>query len=75
MLRAEPIGSLWSPLLILALLGLAVGTLATLRFRGYLAPAPGTRAQRKRERDRTSHGHSEPAALDGAAAPLAGWPE
>ncbi len=39
MLRAEPIGPLWAPLTILALLGLGVGTLAILRFRGYLAPA------------------------------------
>jgi ABC-2 type transport system permease protein len=39
MLRAEPIGPLWAPLMILALLGLGVGTLAILRFRGYLAPA------------------------------------
>jgi ABC-2 type transport system permease protein len=73
MLRAEPIGSLWSPLLILALLGLAVGTLATLRFRGYLAPAPASRAHR--ERDRAGHGQSEPASVGGAAAPLAGGPE
>ena len=39
MLRAEPIGPLWQPLLFLALLGLAVMTLAMLRFRGFLAPA------------------------------------
>jgi ABC-2 type transport system permease protein len=39
MLRAEPLGPLWQPLLFLALLGLAVGTLAILRFRSYLAPA------------------------------------
>jgi len=73
MLRAEPIGSLWSPLLILALLGLAVGTLATLRFRGYLAPAPARRAPR--QRDRAGSGRSEPAPLGGAAVPLAGQPE
>jgi ABC-2 type transport system permease protein len=73
MLRAEPISSLWSPLLILALLGLAVGTLATLRFRGYLAPAPARRAQR--ERDRAGYGQSEPAFLGGATAPRAGQPE
>src|SRR5271165_4523670 len=41
MLRAEPIGPLWQPFTFLALLGAAVGTLAILRFRGYLAPAPG----------------------------------
>jgi ABC-2 type transport system permease protein len=43
MLRAEPIGPLWQPLLFLALLGLVVGSLATLRFRSYLAPAPPRR--------------------------------
>jgi ABC-2 type transport system permease protein len=40
MLRAEPIGPLWQPLVFLALLGLAAGALATVRFRSYLAPAP-----------------------------------
>jgi hypothetical protein len=39
MLRAEPIGPLWQPFLFLALLGLIVFTLASLRFRAYLAPA------------------------------------
>jgi ABC-2 type transport system permease protein len=39
MLRAEPIGPLWEPFVFLALLGLVVVTLATLRFRSYLAPA------------------------------------
>jgi len=38
MLRAEPIGSLWPPFVYLALLGVAVATLATLRFRATLAP-------------------------------------
>jgi ABC-2 type transport system permease protein len=41
MLRAEPIGPLWEPFVFLALLGLVVVTLAILRFRSYLAPAPG----------------------------------
>ena len=45
MLRAEPIGSLWQPFLFLALLGLIVFTLATLRFRSYLAPASTRRAR------------------------------
>jgi ABC-2 type transport system permease protein len=45
MLRAEPIGPLWEPLVILALLGLVVVTLATLRFRSFLAPA-GSRGER-----------------------------
>ena len=39
MLRAEPIGPLWPPLLFLALLGLVVMTLAMLRFREL--PRPG----------------------------------
>jgi ABC-2 type transport system permease protein len=39
MLRAEPIGPLWQPFLFLALLGLIVFTLASLRFRSFLAPA------------------------------------
>jgi len=39
MLRAEPIGPLWQPFLFLALLGGVVVTLATLRFRAYLAPS------------------------------------
>jgi ABC-2 type transport system permease protein len=45
MLRAEPIGPLWQPFLFLAVLGLVVFTLASLRFRAYLAPAPSRRAQ------------------------------
>jgi len=45
MLRAEPIGPLWQPMVFLALLGLVVVTVATLRFRSYLAPAAG-RGQR-----------------------------
>jgi ABC-2 type transport system permease protein len=39
MLRAEPISALWEPFVFLALLGAIVVTLATLRFRAYLAPA------------------------------------
>jgi hypothetical protein len=73
MLRAEPISSLWSPLFILAVLGLAVGTLATLRFRDYLAPAPARRPPW--ERDRTGHDRPASASLGGAAAPLAGGPQ
>jgi ABC-2 type transport system permease protein len=38
MLRGEPVQALWRPLLFLALLGLVVVTLATLRFRSFLAP-------------------------------------
>src|SRR5215468_280898 len=39
MLRAEPLSSLWQPFLLLALLGVVVFTLASLRFRADLAPA------------------------------------
>ncbi len=46
MLRAEPIGPLWPPFVFLALLGLVVVTLATLRFRAYLAPATPGRGRR-----------------------------
>jgi len=45
MLRAEPIGPLWQPFLFLALLGLIVFTVASLRFRAYLAPAAPRRAK------------------------------
>ena len=41
MLRAEPVTALAAPLGILALLGVVVVTLATLRFRSFLAPAAG----------------------------------
>lgn len=41
MLRAQPIGSLWLPFACLALLGAVVATLATLRFRAFLAPGEG----------------------------------
>jgi ABC-2 type transport system permease protein len=40
MLRAEPIGPLWQPFVLLIVLGLVIVTLAILRFRSYLAPAP-----------------------------------
>lgn len=39
MLKAEPIAALWQPFLYLTILGIVVVTGATLRFRGYLAPA------------------------------------
>jgi len=39
MLRAEPLSALWQPFVFLALLGAIVFTLASLRFRAYLAPA------------------------------------
>jgi ABC-2 type transport system permease protein len=47
MLRAEPIAALWQPFLFLALLGAVVVTGATLRFRGYLAPAGHEHRRRK----------------------------
>jgi ABC-2 type transport system permease protein len=40
MLRAEPIGPLWQPFTYMAVLGSVIVTLAILRFRSYLAPAP-----------------------------------
>ena len=46
MLRAEPIGPLWPPFVFLALLGMVVVTLATLRFRAFLAPATPRRGRR-----------------------------
>lgn len=54
MLRAEPIGPLWPPLTMLAVLGLGVGSLAILRFRGYLAPAGGGGARLPRHRPRVA---------------------
>jgi ABC-2 type transport system permease protein len=48
MLRAEPIGPLLPAFLFLALLGVVVVTGATLRFRGYLAPAGRERGAHKR---------------------------
>jgi ABC-2 type transport system permease protein len=39
MLKAQPLSSLWPSFLFLGLLGAVVVTGATLRFRGYLAPA------------------------------------
>jgi len=38
MLRAQPLTSLWAPFVYLTLLGAVVATLATLRFRAFLAP-------------------------------------
>jgi ABC-2 type transport system permease protein len=40
MLRAEPIGSLWRPFTFMAALGVVIVTLAIMRFRAFLAPAP-----------------------------------
>ena len=63
MLRAEPIGPLWEPFVFLALLGLVVVTLATLRFRRYLAPAPSAglrRPHRAPVDDVVAHDAAEP---------------
>jgi ABC-2 type transport system permease protein len=62
MLRAEPIGPLWPPFVFLALLGVVVVTLATLRFRTFLAPATPRRGRRVRP---------DPAAITSAAAETA----
>ncbi len=43
MLKAEPIAALWPSFAYLALLGAVIVTLATLRFRAFLAPAPSSR--------------------------------
>jgi ABC-2 type transport system permease protein len=47
MLRAEPITALWPSFAYLALLGAVIVTLATLRFRAFLAPAPSSRRRRR----------------------------
>jgi ABC-2 type transport system permease protein len=52
MLRAEPLAPLWQPFVFLALLGLVVVTLAILRFRRYLAPAPASSGGGLRRRAR-----------------------
>jgi ABC-2 type transport system permease protein len=65
MLRAEPIGPLWRPFAYLALLCVVVVTLATLRFRAFLAPA--------RERHRAGAGQL-PAAPAAPAVPAGGRP-
>lgn len=62
MLRAEPIGPLWQPFVFLALLGLVVVTLASLRFRSFLAPATA------RGRGKPAAATSGPAAMSGPAA-------
>ena len=60
MLRAEPIGPLWQPFTYLAVLGVVVVTLATLRFRRYLAPAEGgSRLRHRRRASQGAAGHGE----------------
>jgi ABC-2 type transport system permease protein len=63
MLRAEPIGPLWQPLVYLAALGLAAGSLAIIRFRSYLAPAA------PRQRRRGTPAPPQPATAGAAAGP------
>lgn len=48
MLRAEPITALWLPFVCLAALGAIAVTLATMRFRTYLSPAPHARPRWRR---------------------------
>jgi ABC-2 type transport system permease protein len=62
MLRAEPIGPLWQPFVFLALLGLIVFTLASLRFRSFLAPAAPHRGKGR------APAGQEPAAVDAGGA-------
>jgi ABC-2 type transport system permease protein len=47
MLRAEPFSALWPYFGYLALLGAVIVTLATLRFRAFLAPAPSARRRHR----------------------------
>ncbi len=47
MLRAEPFTALWPYFACLALLGAVIVTLATLRFRAFLAPAPSGRGRHR----------------------------
>jgi ABC-2 type transport system permease protein len=61
MLRAEPLSSLWQPFLFLALLGAVVFTLASLRFRAFLAPAA--------PRGGAGSPHSAPGTASAASAP------
>jgi ABC-2 type transport system permease protein len=64
MLRAEPLAPLWQPFVFLTLLGVVVVTLAILRFRSYLAPAPAGGGHRRGLRG----GHGR----DTVTAPVAG---
>ena len=61
MLRAEPFTALWPYFACLALLGAVIVTLATLRFRAFLAPAPSGRRR-----------HRPPGAADAQRPALAG---
>ena len=63
MLRAEPIGPLWLPLVVLAALGVVVMGLALLRFRRYLSPA---RPAGWRGGDSAAPATAQPASVPGA---------
>jgi ABC-2 type transport system permease protein len=65
MLRAEPIGPLWQPFVLLAALGVVIVTLAIWRFRSYLSPAPPAR-RRHRPADPAPAGAGDHKALDTA---------
>jgi ABC-2 type transport system permease protein len=56
MVRGAPLGALWFPLVMLAVLGIAVFTLSLLRFRRDLAPTRAARA--------VAPGHSESVAAE-----------
>jgi ABC-2 type transport system permease protein len=60
MLRAEPIGSLWQPFLLLAVLGAVIVALAILRFRAFLAPATARRRANRRPRTAATPGDASP---------------
>jgi len=71
MLRAEPLGPLWQPFAFLALLGLVVVTLAILRFRAYLAPAPSRGGLRRQHRRGQAGGNASRALPDAPTQPVA----
>jgi ABC-2 type transport system permease protein len=71
MLRAEPLGPLWQPFAFLLLLGLVVVTLAILRFRAYLAPAPSRGGLRRLTRRGRTGGSASGALPDAATQPVA----
>lgn len=56
MLRAEPIGPLWRPFLLLVLLGTVIVALAISRFRAFLAPSPSGGRRGHGQAGRAGHG-------------------
>ena len=67
MVRGAPIGALWLPLAILAVMAVVVFTASTLRFRRDLAPAG------RRDEEGAAGAGEAGAATDGAAAGAARW--